>query len=146
MRTLVSFVAGLIFSVGLILSGMANPAKVQNFLDVFGSWDPSLAFVMGGAVIVTAIGYRLSFSRPAPMFDDRFHLPWRTAIDSRLLIGSALFGVGWGLSGFCPGPALVAVPLLAKGTLVFVPCMIFGLVAGRKLFMPPPGVKSGSAC
>jgi len=131
MRTIASLVAGVIFGVGLVVSGMANPAKAQNFLDFFGTWDPSLAFVMGGAVIVTAIGYSLTLARPAPLFDSKFHLQSAQHIDARLIVGSALFGFGWGLSGFCPGPAIVAVPLLATGTLAFVPGMLVGLLVAR---------------
>jgi uncharacterized protein len=131
MSILVHAVVGLIFGIGLVVSGMANPAKVQNFLDLAGSFDPSLAFVMGGAVVVTFIGYRLAFQRKAPIAADRFRLPTKTDIDSALLIGAGLFGIGWGLGGYCPGPALTALPLLATGTLVFVPAMAAGLLIAR---------------
>ncbi len=131
MRTVAGFICGLIFGLGLIVSGMSNPAKVLNFLDLAGTWDPSLAFVMGGAVAVTFIGYRLSLSRTGPVFAGRFQMPTATDIDAPLVAGAALFGVGWGLGGFCPGPALTALPLAATGTLVFVPCMLIGLWAGR---------------
>lgn len=124
-------IVGLIFGIGLVISGMANPAKVQNFLDLAGTWDPSLAFVMGGAVVVTFLGYRIAFRRGAPLLSDHFHLPTKSVIDARLLIGAALFGVGWGLGGYCPGPALTALSLLAKGTLVFVPAMLAGLLLAR---------------
>lgn len=126
-------IAGLIFGIGLVISGMANPAKVQNFLDLAGTWDPSLAFVMGGAVVVTFIGYRLAFKRGAPVLDTEFHLPAKTAIDGRLLAGAAVFGIGWGLAGFCPGPAVTSLLLAAKGTLIFVPAMIVGLALARLL-------------
>lgn len=131
MGTLVNAIAGFIFGIGLVISGMANPKKVQNFLDITGTWDPSLAFVMGAAVVVTFIGYRLTFKRPAPLLDERFYLPSASAIDGRLLAGAALFGVGWGLAGYCPGPALTALPLLARGTLVFVPGMLVGILLVR---------------
>lgn len=131
MNILVHAIAGLIFGVGLVISGMANPAKVKNFLDIAGTWDPSLAFVMGAAVLVTFVGYRMAFRRGAPLLADRFHLPTKSDIDRRLLIGAGLFGIGWGLGGYCPGPALVALPLLAQGTLVFVPAMLVGLAVAR---------------
>ena len=131
MNILVHAIAGLIFGIGLIVSGMANPAKVKNFLDLAGTWDPSLAFVMGAAVLVTFVGYRVAFRRGAPLFADRFNLPTKSAIEGRLLIGAGIFGIGWGLGGYCPGPALVALPLLAQGTLVFVPAMLVGLAVAR---------------
>ncbi|MGD9501625.1 MAG: DUF6691 family protein [Methyloceanibacter sp.] len=141
MRNLVNFLAGLIFGLGLLVSGMANPAKVQNFLDLFGSFDPSLIFVMAGAVAITFIGYRLVLSQEKPLLAPRFYLPEAKHIDARLVGGAALFGIGWGLSGFCPGPAVTSLPLLAKGTLVFVPAMLVGLagarLAARKTAEPP---------
>jgi len=133
MSIFVHAIAGLIFGIGLVISGMANPAKVQNFLDIAGLWDPSLAFVMGAAVIVTFLGYRLAFARGAPVLEDKFHLPTATAIDARLVIGAGLFGIGWGLAGYCPGPALTALSLLAPGTLVFLVAMLAGLAAVRLL-------------
>lgn len=130
MRLVAWFVAGLVFGLGLIVSGMADPAKVLGFLDVAGmadgSWDPSLAFVMGGAILVAAPGFRLAMRRRAPLLDARFHVPAERRIDGRLVGGAALFGLGWGLSGFCPGPAILAVPLGAPGTLVFVAAMVAG--------------------
>lgn len=132
MRILIGYLAGLIFGVGLVVSGMSNPAKVLNFLDVFGRWDPSLAFVMGGAMLVSFLGYRVVWRRPAPLLNPRFELPATSRIDARLLTGSALFGLGWGIGGFCPGPAWTALPLLAPGTLVFLPAMLAGLWLGRR--------------
>jgi len=133
MRILISALAGLVFGLGLIISGMSDPAKVQNFLDFFGTWDPSLAFVMGGAIAVTLVGYRAVFRRGKPLLADGFSLPRKGDIDSPLVIGAALFGIGWGLSGFCPGPAIVSLPLLATGTLVFVPAMLLGMLLARTL-------------
>lgn len=133
MSILVNLGLGLLFGVGLVVSGMSNPAKVLNFLDLAGSFDPSLAFVMGGAVIVAFFGFRLALSRPAPLIEPGFHLPTRTDIDSRLIVGPALFGIGWGLGGFCPGPALTGLGLGAPGTLVFVPAMFAGMWAARIL-------------
>ncbi len=131
MRNLVNAAAGLIFGLGLLISGMANPAKVQNFLDLAGSFDPSLIFVMAAAVLVAFAGYRLVLTRQRPLLEKRFFPPTLKDIDARLVLGAALFGVGWGLSGFCPGPAVVSLPLLAKGTLIFVPCMLAGIALAR---------------
>jgi uncharacterized membrane protein YedE/YeeE len=136
MGIVINLVAGLLFGLGLLISGMADPAKVQNFLDVFGSWDPSLAFVMAGAVVTAFIGYRLVLRRGAPVLAPTFALPVRDGVDARLLAGAGLFGIGWGLTGFCPGPAMVSILLLAKGTLVFVPAMVAGIALARAMRMP----------
>jgi len=134
MKFITSLLAGLVFGLGLIISGMANPAKVQNFLDVFGTWDASLAFVMGGAIAITLPGYWLTLKRQTPFFHHTFHLPTRTDFDKRLIAGAAIFGIGWGLGGFCPGPALTALPLGASGTLVFIPAMLGSMwIAKAKL-------------
>ena len=133
MSFLVNLGLGLLFGVGLVVSGMSDPAKVLNFLDLFGTWDPSLAFVMGGAVLVAFFGYRFVLRRPAPVAAERFHLPTRRDIDAPVLVGPAIFGLGWGLGGFCPGPALTALGLGATGTLAFVPAMIAGMWAARLL-------------
>ncbi len=130
------FISGLIFGAGLLVSGMANPLKVQNFLDVFGNWDPSLAFVMGGAIAVTLPGYHLLRKKAKPLFAPAFHWPGRTDIDTRLIGGSALFGIGWGLGGFCPGPALTSLAFLSTGTLVFVPAMLAGFVLAKMIKRP----------
>jgi uncharacterized membrane protein YedE/YeeE len=131
MRHAVNFLVGLIFGLGLLISGMANPAKVQNFLDLAGSFDPSLIFVMASALAVTFVGYRLVLRRERPVLAERFYLPSASIIDGRLILGAAMFGVGWGLSGFCPGPAIVSLPLLANGTLIFVPAMLAGIGVAR---------------
>jgi uncharacterized membrane protein YedE/YeeE len=133
MSVFAQFLAGLIFGLGLVISGMSNPAKVLNFLDVFGSWDPSLAFVMAGAVLVTGIGYRLVLARPRPLFAASFQLPTRRDIEPRLIVGPTIFGIGWGLSGFCPGPAFTALGLATPGALVFVPAMLIGFALARWL-------------
>lgn len=137
MQSFWSLAAGLIFGLGLIISGMANPAKVQNFLDIFGNWDPSLAFVMGGAILITAPGYKLVLKRRYPLLHTTFHLPTRSDLDPRLLSGAAIFGIGWGMGGFCPGPALTSASLLNSGTLVFVAAMIAGMW-GAKLISRTP--------
>lgn len=128
-RVVVAGLAGAMFGVGLLLSGMTRPDKVLGFLDVTGRWDPSLAFVMVGAIGVHAIAYRLIRRRPSPLLDTRFHWPPDHGLDRRLLAGAALFGVGWGLAGFCPGPALVAAATGASSALVFVTAMIAGMLA-----------------
>lgn len=133
MSFLVNLALGLLFGIGLVVSGMADPAKVLNFLDLFGPWDPSLAFVMGGAVFVVFIGYRLVLTRDKPVVGGRFHLPTKNDIDARVIAGPAIFGIGWGLGGFCPGPALTALSLGATGTLAFVPAMLLGMWAARLL-------------
>lgn len=130
MRLLLNLLAGALFGIGLILSGMANPAKVLNFLDLAGTWDPSLAFVMAGSIAVTATGYLLVLKRNAPLLEDRFELPPTRPITTALIAGAALFGLGWGLSGFCPGPAVTSLALGSPGTLVFVPAMLAGIAAG----------------
>ncbi len=119
--------AGLLFGVGLVVSGMSDPAKVLNFLDVLGTWDPSLAFVLGGASTTAWLGYRLVRRRERPVVLDAFQMPTRNDIDAPLLGGAALFGIGWGIGGFCPGPAWTALTLAAPGTLVFLPAMLVGM-------------------
>ena len=133
MGGVLNFLLGLLFGIGLIVSGMSNPAKVLNFLDLAGTWDPSLAFVMGGAVLVAFFGYRIVLKREMPIMGAKFDVPTRTDIDMRLIVGPALFGVGWGLGGFCPGPALTAIGLAATGTLIFVPAMLLGMWIARLL-------------
>ncbi|MEW5703661.1 MAG: DUF6691 family protein [Pseudomonadota bacterium] len=123
--------AGLLFGFGLGVSQMVNPAKVLAFLDVGGDWDPSLAFVMGGAVLVSFIGYRFVLRLPQPVFEKSFALPTLTKIDGRLLLGSALFGVGWGLVGFCPGPAIAAVVYGLPETFLFLAALLAGSALAR---------------
>jgi uncharacterized membrane protein YedE/YeeE len=126
--------AGLLFGVGLILSGMADPAKVLNFLDVAGTWDPSLAFVMAGAIGVAAPGFWLVRRRKAPLAGASFLVPPADApLDRGLVIGAAVFGIGWGLAGFCPGPALVSLPLATQGAVAFVAAMVAAISASALL-------------
>jgi uncharacterized protein len=131
-RVLGGLVAGLLFGTGLSISGMINPAKVIGFLDVAGALDPSLAFVMLAAVVVTAIGYRAVLQRGKPLFEPGFALPTRRDIDPTLLIGASLFGAGWGLGGYCPGPALAGIGFEGVETLVFVAAMVLGMIAARQ--------------
>jgi uncharacterized protein len=131
MRDVLSLIAGLLFGLGLVVSGMSNPAKVLNFLDIAGRWDPSLIFVMIGAIAVSFVGFRLVRKMSRPLTGGTFNWPTATDIDAPLVIGAVAFGVGWGLAGFCPGPALTAVSTFAPGVLVFIGTMIVGLLAGR---------------
>lgn len=133
MRLVSTYLIGLIFGVGIAVSGMANPAKVLNFFDVAGTWDPSLIFVMGGAVMVAFIGYRIVLRRPAPIIDAKFHLPDNPRIDARLLGGSALFGVGWGIAGFCPGGAFPALGTGRIEVFAFVVALIVGIFSAKGL-------------
>jgi uncharacterized protein len=137
MAILLQFVVGLIFGFGLLLSGMSDPAKVLNFLDLggvkSGTWDPSLAFVMAGAVAVTFVGFRVVLKRAQPLFADRFHMPTRRELDLRIVAGPAIFGVGWGLAGFCPGPALTALGFGTREAAIFVVAMFAGMWVARML-------------
>jgi uncharacterized membrane protein YedE/YeeE len=133
MRLLSAFAIGLIFGLGIAISGMINPAKVLNFFDLAGTWDPSLAFVMAGALAVAIPGYRLVLGRPAPVLDDRFQLPDTRVIDRRLVLGSATFGIGWGIAGFCPGGALPALGTGSIDVFVFIVALILGLLIARVL-------------
>ena len=127
-QTLTALVSGLLFGVGLAIGGMTHPRKVIGFLDVGGAWDPSLAFVMLGAVAVYAGAYRWVRGRAAPLFADRFAISRRRTIDVKLVGGSALFGVGWGLGGYCPGPGIVSLGAGGRDALVFVVTMLLGML------------------
>lgn len=133
MRLPLIFAIGILFGLGISISGMANPAKVINFFDIAGTWDPSLAFVMGGALAVTFIGYRLVFRMPAPLMDGGFRLPTKSTLDARLIGGSAVFGIGWGIAGFCPGGALPVVGVGGAPVLLFMASLIAGIYAARWL-------------
>lgn len=137
MAILVQFAIGLLFGLGLVVAGMADPAKVLNFLDLAaittGGWDASLAFVMAGAIAVTFTGYRLALRRGKPIFDERFHLPMASDLDTRIVVGPALFGIGWGLAGFCPGPALTALLTGGGQAWLFLVAMFAGMAGARWL-------------
>lgn len=141
MRLLTALLIGLIFGLGISVSGMINPAKVLNFFDLAGTWDPSLAFVMAGALAVAIPGYRLTLSRPAPAFEPRFQLPDTSVIDRRLVLGSATFGVGWGIAGFCPGGALPAIGTGDPTVFLFLAALIGGLLIARVLQARSPARK-----
>ena len=127
-----AFASGALFGAGLAISGMTNRFVVLGFLDVFGAFDPTLLFVMGGAVAVTAIAFRRVLKRPAPACGGGFHVPTADALDTRLIAGAAIFGIGWGLAGFCPGPVLVGAAAGLRDAWIFVPAMLAGsFVAGR---------------
>lgn len=126
MARLSFFVAGLVFAVGLVVAGMTQPAKIVSFLDFAGNWDPSLAFVMGGAIAVHAVAYRFIMKRQSPLFAPKFLVPNRNDIDVPLVLGSALFGIGWGLGGYCPGPAITSAGAVSSSALLFVGAMLVG--------------------
>jgi hypothetical protein len=128
MNRLSEFVIGLLFGLGLLLSGMTDPGKVIGFLDIAGSWDPSLAFVMGGAVAVGFFAFSLAKRRTTAFLGGAMSLPSARQIDTRLIVGALIFGAGWGLAGFCPGPALVSMAAGQFKALVFVAAMIAGMV------------------
>ena len=130
-RAISAGLIGLVFGTGIALSGMANPAKVLNFFDIAGTWDPSLALVMASALIVTAIGYRFVLRRDKPVVEARFHLPTGRKLDMPLIAGSAVFGIGWGISGFCPGGAIPALGLGEPSAWIFVGTMLAGIAAAR---------------
>ncbi len=131
MQTLISLIAGLIFGYGLVLSGMSNPAKVMNFLDITGSFDPSLIFVMLGAVVTTYIGYRLVWRMERPFVTGEFQSSLKSEIDGRLIVGPILFGVGWGLVGLCPGPALASLTFGGLSALIFFVALIIGMLVSK---------------
>lgn len=135
-RLISALIAGALFGVGLVISRMSDPRVVLGFLDVTGAFNPALLFVLGGAVGVTALLFRFVLKQPKPLLDSSFHLPTNRSIDARLLIGASIFGVGWGLAGYCPGPALVALSGGVTEALYFVPAMIVGGILYRVFALP----------
>ncbi|MDO6428756.1 YeeE/YedE family protein [Thalassotalea sp. 1_MG-2023] len=130
---LVSLFSGFIFGIGLIISGMSNPARVLNFLDLSARWDPTLALVMGGAIAVTMPSFYWIRKRNKPLFADKFEIPSNNNIDRKLVIGACIFGIGWGIAGLCPGPSIVAITTLQPEVLLFVFSMLLGILAQHGL-------------
>lgn len=131
MKTLASLIAGLVFGAGLTIGGMTEPARVRGFLDLFGDWDPTLAFVMGGALVVMAIAWRIVPGMARPILEDGFHVPTKSELTPKLIGGAALFGVGWGIAGLCPGPGFAALAIEPAGAAIFVVSMMAGMGALR---------------
>ncbi|HET7867111.1 MAG TPA: DUF6691 family protein [Burkholderiaceae bacterium] len=145
-RALAALVAGAVFGTGLAVAQMIDPRKVLGFLDVAGDWDASLLFVLGGAVVLAAVAFRVVLRRPAPLWDDCFHLSARQGIDAPLLLGAALFGIGWGLAGYCPGPAIASLAFGNSEAWWFVPAMAAGAALQRwQARARPPGVSETTA-
>jgi hypothetical protein len=132
-RAIAALGCGAVFGAGLAVAQMTDPRKVLAFLDIAGAWDASLLFVLGGAVLLAGLGFRLVLRRSAPLFDDGFHLPTATSMDRALLLGSALFGIGWGLAGYCPGPAIASLGFANPEALWIVPAMLAGAALQRGL-------------
>lgn len=137
MRQVIALLAGALFGAGLVIGGMTDPLKVQAFLDLAGQWDPTLAFVMGGGLLVTVPGFWLLRRRSAPLFESRFYLPTRKDLDARLMGGAACFGIGWGIAGFCPGPAVASLVRLDTSILIFVAAMLAGMALADRLPSAP---------
>jgi uncharacterized membrane protein YedE/YeeE len=135
-QILSGLLAGILFGIGLAVSGMTDPNKVLAFLTLDANWDPALLLVLGSALITAAIGYAIVNRRAAPLFDVEFHTPGRTALDGRLLGGAAIFGVGWGVAGFCPGPAIVAALTLDIRAWLFLPAFVVGMVVYEVFLLP----------
>lgn len=131
MQKIFVLLSGLLFGAGLTISGLVNPAKILNFLDLSKQFDATLIFVMGAGLIVTTIGYQMNLKRSKPLFDNKFHLPTAEIIDAKLIGGAAMFGLGWGLSGFCPGPAIASLVFGYQQSFIFVAAMIFGTLLVR---------------
>ncbi len=130
-KNIAALTVGIIFALGLGISGMTRPEKVIGFLNIFGDWDASLAFVMAGAITVHAVAYRLIRRRNSPLFSKEFYVPTDTEISTSLIVGSFIFGVGWALAGYCPGPAVASLASFQSRPLIFVASMIFGMVIFR---------------
>lgn len=133
MEKLIALISGVVFGAGVTISGMVNPIKVLNFFDIAGTWDATLIFVMGAGLLVTLLGYQIIFRRKAPLFAPSFRLPTSQDIDAKLLGGAALFGTGWGLSGFCPGPAVASLVFGRVESITFVIAMAAGMVLAKRI-------------
>ncbi len=148
MNPIVALLAGVLMGLGLAVSGMINPAKVLNFLDLAGDWDPTLIIVMASALVTTMVGYRVALRREAPLYAASYSLPTRRDIDVRLIAGAAIFGLGWGLAGFCPGPVIAALTSLRAEPFLFVAAMAAGMMIMKRLpsgpFPAPPDAAKSS--
>ena len=142
MNRIAALISGLLFGAGVTLSGMVNPLKVVNFMDIAGTWDPTLIFVMGAGLIVTFIGYRLVFTRSRPLLEPAFSLPSVSSIDQHLIGGAVLFGAGWGLTGFCPGPAVASLVFGYWQSILFVAAMAAGMVAVKLITHRPAATQA----
>jgi uncharacterized membrane protein YedE/YeeE len=131
-KLILIFLSGSLFGFGLTLSGMLDPSKVQAFLNITQNWDPSLAFVMIGGILTTSIGYYFILKSPSPLYDSNFHIPIIYNIDVKLIVGSALFGIGWGLGGLCPGPAVAILSYSFFPSIIFMIAMLIGLFIGKR--------------
>jgi uncharacterized membrane protein YedE/YeeE len=138
LQAVLAIIAGGLFGAGLIIGGMTDPSKVLNFLDFTGKWEPALAFVMAGGVAVHFLLMQFVLKRKSPLFEEAFHLPTKRDLDGRLLAGAAIFGTGWGLAGYCPGPGLVAGGAALQGATVFVLTMLIGMILQHGVFDPKP--------
>ncbi|MBB5576633.1 YeeE/YedE family protein [Rhizobium paranaense] len=147
-RILASIFCGILFGIGLVISDMVNPARVLAFLDIAGAWDPSLAFVLGGALIPSSIAYAIKRHRSRPLFDTEFHVPASRTIDGKLVSGAALFGLGWGLVGLCPGPAIASLLTGRWEIVLFTAAMLVGMftyrIASNQRFASPAPNRGGS--
>ena len=142
MNRIAALISGLLFGAGVTLSGMVNPLKVLNFMDIAGTWDPTLIFVMGAGLIVTFTGYRLVFTRSRPLFEPAFSLRSASSIDQHLVGGAILFGAGWGLTGFCPGPAVASLVFGYWQSILFVAAMAAGMVAVKLITHRPAATQA----
>ncbi|MBL4583962.1 MAG: YeeE/YedE family protein [Pseudomonadales bacterium] len=128
-----SLLSGVVFGLGMAISGMTNTQRVQGFLDLAGAWDPTLAFVMAGGIFITGTGFKFIFKKQTPLFSDLFHLPTKMRIDKPLIFGALLFGAGWGLVGYCPGPAIAGITYGYNSTLIFIAAMVIGMLITNPL-------------
>ena len=133
-QNLMTLFCGIIFGIGLSLSHMIDPNKVLSFLDIFGNWDPSLIFVMLGALVVAFVSFKLILKRPAPIWVESFHISRKSSVDKPLILGAAIFGIGWGMSGYCPGPAIAGLGFLSMESVIMVTAIYLGFIAYQRFF------------